>query len=572
MSQFIENENFKNVAPNNATITDPKLIRAIQASPHLMNYISKFVRNGFPLPTFHEQLETTLKYIQTPNLVYPIGNQIFVHINALSSGGDGFTDYVIIDPEPPYAPLIALVDKMFAIRAGSIQPPAEHNEKLLFAEKYLHEICAISKTPVNYDDVMKLDKGRSMKLKRIPVYEKDFDNLKYHFMKRHIGSGLLEPFLLDPYLEDISIAGAGNIYLVHKVFGSLRVPIVLTHEEIDDLIISMSEQFGKSISHSRPIVDTSLADGSRINIIFGADISRKGTNATIRKFTKVPLSITQLISSHTLDSREAAYLWMMLNEGMSMFVCGETASGKTTTMTAISAFIPSTWKIVSIEDTQEITLPHPNWVNEITRDTGSTYSSVTMFDLLKAALRQRPNYIIVGEIRGIEGNVAFQAMQTGHPVISTFHAASVQSLVQRITGHPINVPKTHVDNLNIALFQSAVHGKDAKMVRRVITINEIVGYNSSTDNVLFIPVFNWDPGTDTAVYRGKGSSSLFLTKLLVRRGLTRKDEGLLYEELELRAKILEALIAKKVFSYFDVYSHITKAREVGIELYLKSLR
>lgn len=564
-----------------SAIKDRKFVRAMKEAPHLERYVLDLARRGLPVPVFYERVESSMKSLQSPNLIYPVGNQIFIHVNSSqatlkTSGGDdnndGYANYTIVEPAMPDPHLLGEVDRLFSMEAGVIRPPEEYEKRLYLVDKFLEKSCTLSDAPVDYGKNT-VQRGSWIRkiARKIPVYRGDFPSLRYHFIRRRLGSGLLEPFLTDPYLEDVSVAGAGNIYVVHKVFGSLRVPVSLSEEEIDDLIIGLSEQFGKTVSHARPVIDTTLPEGSRINVIFGRDISRKGTNATIRKFAKVPLSITQIISSKTLDSKEAAYLWMMLGEGMSVFICGETASGKTTTMTAISAFIPSTFKIVSIEDTPEISLPHPNWVNEITRDTGNPHSSVTMFDLLKAALRQRPNYILVGEIRGAEGNVAFQAMQTGHPVMSTFHAASVQSLIQRLTGIPISVPKTHIDNLNIALFQSAVQGKDGKMVRRVMTINEIIGYSGVTDNVLFIPVFNWDPATDAASYRGKGSSSLFLTKLLLRRGLSRKDEGLLYEELELRAKILERMVEQKIFDYFDVYHRITKVKEIGVEAYLNTV-
>ncbi|MEM2074268.1 MAG: ATPase, T2SS/T4P/T4SS family, partial [Nitrososphaeria archaeon] len=194
---------------------------------------------------------------------------------------------------------------------------------------------------------------------------------------------------------------------------------------------------------------------------------------------------------------------------------------------------------------------------ELTRDTGNPETSVTMFDLLKAALRQRPNYIIVGEIRGAEGNIAFQAMQTGHPVIATFHAASVERLIQRIISPPINVPRTQLDNLNFILIQSAVY-REGIMVRRVLSLNEIIGYNPVENNVMFVPAFTWDPVKDTFVFRGKGSSYLLEEKIGVARGLSKKDMNMIYEELELRAKILKGLAEKKVFDHFTVFKFLTQ--------------
>ncbi|AIC15218.1 type II/IV secretion system ATPase subunit [Nitrososphaera viennensis] len=545
------------------TIIDKKLLEIARKVPHLSDYLQKLSGTGIPMPAFYEKLDGSMKNFKILNLIYPVTDQICIHINSIGTS-DGYTEYVIIDPPEPNVLLSAAIDKNFAINSAATEPASEFQQKMVYLEEFLKKLCTLSKVEVDYN---KLDP----KAKSVPVYEKDFASLTYHFIRKRAGLGLLEPFLTDPYLEDISIIGQGNVFVVHKVFGPLKSPVWLTNDDIDSLVIGMSEQFGKTVSHARPVIDATLPEGSRINIVFGKDVSRKGTNATIRRFASVPLSITQIISSKTLDKREAAYMWMMVSEGMSCFINGETASGKTTTMMGITLFIPPTWKVVTIEDTPEITLPHNNWISEVTRDTGSASSSVTMFDLLKAALRQRPNYILVGEIRGVEGNIAFQAMQTGHPVVSTFHAAQMSSLIQRLTGDPIRVPKPNVENLNIALFQAAVQGKEGKPIRRVLSINEIVGYNSGSDSVMFIPIFTWDPSTDSVTFRGRGSSNLFVSKLLLKRGMARKDEGLLYDELELRAAFLERLIQKKIFNYYEVYDHLVKTREIGLEAAFKEL-
>jgi flagellar protein FlaI len=163
-------------------------------------------------------------------------------------------------------------------------------------------------------------------------------------------------------------------------------------------------------------------------------------------------------------------------------------------------------------------------------------------------------------------------MQTGHPVVSTFHAAQMSSLIQRLTGDPMKIPKPNVENLNIALFQAAVQGKDGRPIRRVLSINEIVGYNAGADSVMFIPIFTWDPSTDSVTFRGRGSSNLFVSKLLLKRGMSRKDEGILYDELEMRSTYLETLIQKKVFNYYEVYDRLVRTKEVGLEKALKELK
>lgn len=546
-------------------ISDKKFSEALRKSSHLVNYISTYVERGNPIPLFTEKLEGEHKKLKDPNLIYPISDTTYIHINPHSNSADGFVEYSIIEPDEPDRVLMENADKLFAMHAGTMNPPIELTERFNMIDQYLEKTISSTNVAVDYS---KID---VLKYKNLTVFEKDVPSLKYHFLRKRAGMGLLDPFLTDPHLEDISVVGAGNMYVIHKMFGALKCPVFLSIEEIDDLIVSMAEQFGKTVSHAKPVIDATLPEGSRINIVFGKDVSRKGTNATIRRFASTPLSITQIIPSKSLVSIEAAYLWMMLAEGMSVFINGETASGKTTTMMALTAFIPSNWKIVSIEDTPELTLPHSNWISEVTRDTGNASSSVTMFDLLKAALRQRPNYIFVGEIRGAEANIAFSAMQTGHPVISTFHAANMTALIQRITNPPMDIPKTNVENLNLAMFQAAVTGPDGKRVRRVLSINEVIGYNAEANNVMFIPVFNWDPGTDTVKFRGKGSSALFISKILEKRGMSRRDEGVLYEELALRAKILDKMVEKKIFNFYDVYDSISRCREIGLEQFMKEL-
>jgi len=546
-------------------ISDKNFVQKIQEKSYLKNYLETYQIKGNPLPLFSEDLKSEHKKLKEPNLIYSVTDETFIHINPHTTSDDGYNEYVIIEPDVPDNELMEFADKVFAAKAGKLDPPLETTERFNMVDTYLNKIIESTPNSVDYSKL-----GDPFKIKKLLVNSNEIRNLKYHFLQKRAGTGLLEPFLNDSNLEDISIIGAGNMYVIHKAFGTLKVPIFLSVDAIDEMVISLSEQFGKTISHAKPVVDATLPDGSRINIVFGKDISRKGTNATIRKFASTPLSIIQILTSGVMNFIEVAYLWMMIEGGMSLFVNGETASGKTTTLMGLTAFIPSNWKVVTIEDTPELTLPHNNWITEATRDTGNPSSSVTMDDLLKAALRQRPNYIIVGEIRGAEGNVAFSAMQTGHPVMATFHAAGMVPLIQRLSNDPINIPKTYMPNLNMALFQAAVLNPDGKRVRRVLSINEILGLSKNGD-VMFIPVFDYDAGTDTVRFKGRGSSALFISKLLEKRGMKRKDEGLLYDELDLRAKILEKMLEKKIFNYYDVFNAISHCREIGLEEYLKEL-
>jgi len=548
------------------TVPDPRLSKLLHQHPYLYRYIEA-ISSTVGTPVFYDTYELSydLKKLRNVNIIYPVGEWIFIHIYMPPQGTiSGYRKYVAIEPPKPHPKLMELLEVRLAelITEKDTSENVEEMKKIILSK--LEKIVRAVDTPIDYNQIKNIPKY-------IPVYRPELEYLKYYILREKAGLGVLEPFIRDPWLEDITCRGSGYIYVVHKIFGPLETNIEFkTEDELDTFIIRLAERIGKPVSHARPIVDATLPDGSRINIVYGVDVSLHGSNFTIRKFSKVPVSVTQLIAWNTFDERIAAYLWMLLSSSMSGFICGETASGKTTTLNAIAVFIPPTSKIVSIEDTAEVQLPHLNWVRELTRDTGSKESSVTMFDLLRAALRQRPNYIIVGEIRGVEASIAFQAMQTGHPVLSTFHASSVERVVQRLTGDPINIPKTFMDNLNFVLIQSAVW-REGVMIRRVLSVNEIIGYDPKADAIIYVPIFVWDPVRDRFVFRGRGASHLLEEKIAVMRGISRVNMKVIYDELDLRAQFLRKLVERKVFNYFDVWKAVVKAYELGVETALRRL-
>jgi len=395
----------------------------------------------------------------------------------------------------------------------------------------------------------------------------DIDGIKYSMVREKVGMGVLQPLINDHHIEDISCSGVGQIFVEHKVFKSMKCSFgYQTHKELDEHVLRMSERIKKPVTFRQPVVDASLPDGSRINIVYGQDVSLRGTNYTIRKFSEEAISIIQLCKWKSLSWEMAAYLSITIEDGMNMFVSGETASGKTTLMNALCTFIEPNAKIVSIEDTAEVNVPHKNWIKEVTRKPkpGETDSGVGMFDLLRAALRQRPEFIIIGEIRGEEGLIAFQAMQTGHPVMATFHAASVQKLIQRLVGDPILVPKNYVDNLNIAVIQVAVRLPSGKMGRRAIAVNEIVNYDSASDAFSFVEVFQWDPVTDTFEFTGFNNSYLLEQIIAPARGYPPARRRQIYSLVKRRARILEKLAASGLEEYQEVYQTIAKAIKDGV--------
>ena len=532
--------------------------------PYLQEYISK-VSGEVGQPAVVRKLDPSLKKQREYNVIYPVGGGVFIH--AYSVKGSDMGRYHVVEPPRPPQDLLRAVDVALAnVITGEAPESAEERKRLLLS--LLDRVLEPTDSEVDYGSL-----ASDLELRRVPVKREQIDYVKYHVVRDKIGVGVLEPFLRDPYLEDISVSGVGAVYVVHKIFNRMESNVRFSSEdELDSFVLRLGEKIGKPITRARPIVDATLPDGSRINIVFGTDVSLRGTNLTIRKSSKVPISVTQLIDWGTIDERVAAYAWMLLREGMSGFICGETASGKTTTLNAIATFIRPSYKVVTIEDTAEVQLPHPNWTRELARDTGRPETSVTLFDLLRAALRQRPDYIIVGEIRGVEGSVAFQAMQTGHPVLATFHAGDLTRLIQRLTGNPINIPKPYLDNLNFAWFQASTYSKTGLLVRRMTALYEIVGYDPNTDSVSAIPVFTWDPSTDKFIFSGRGSSYLLEEKIARLRGLSRRDYRLIYDELETRAAFLRELVERRVFDYFQVFKAVTRAESMGVERALSELR
>ena len=548
--------------------TDKSLAEAVKANPHLARYLTSLRSKGIAQPAYYVQLSRDMRYMNNINVLYPVGDPIFIHVYERNKGERLY--YQVVEPTVPkeFNELLREVDKALAALIGNEEVDESESEKERILLSKLNSLVIIDQSLPTWNYRVLKKSGIPIKIR---INEETFSALKYQLILHKVKLGLIEPFIRDPYIEDISCDGVGPIFIEHKVFGSCETSVVFESEDqLDEFVISLSERAMRPVTYRRPIVDGSLPDGSRINIVFGSDISMRGSNFTIRKFADVPISITQLIKWRTIDATAAAYLWLMLENGMSVWFCGETASGKTTLLRATCVFIRPEAKIISIEDTPEIIVPHDNWVREVTRQGEDAESSIELFDLLKASLRQRPNYIIVGEVRGKEAYVAFQAMQVGAPVITTFHAGSVQKLIQRLTGAPIEIPKSYIDILNCAVIQSAVRlPSTGTLERRVLSINEIVGYDSVEDRFDFIELFSWDPVSDTFIFRGEGSSYLLENKIAIMRGIPRRRVREIYKELENRAIFLEKLMEKGVLDYFDVWKAVKVAWKVGIEEALK---
>ena len=566
---------------------DESWAQRVRKNPYFKYYMKKLLSNGSEeKPQLVATLGRDMGVMDNPNLIYPVGDPVFIHI--FVSGKNKDIIYKPIEPRLVYNRdwILAEVERRIALNVDetiSFKTPEEKTN-------YLHELLTTfvrvekgykPRTMTKEENGEQENKGFLSRLKKREQNEIVLDPLSYEMLRyevycEKVGSSILEPFIRDIYIEDIHCSGMGPIFIDHKIFKTMETTIKLEDsEQLDHFALKLSEIVGKPASHREPIVDAKMPDGSRLNLVYGEDVSTRGSNFTIRKFATSPLSITQIIKWGTMSSLCAAYMWMLLENKMSLWICGETASGKTTTLSALMMFMPRDNKIVSIEEVPEVHIPHKNWIREVVRDTTNAGSEegVTMFVLLKAALRQRPTYIIVGEVRGAEGNIAFQAMQTGHPSIATFHAASVGKLVQRLTNYPINVPKTHVDNLNAALFQSAVHDYETgKYKRRVVSVNEILGYEPADQAFSFVEVFSFEPSTDKIIFRGLGTSYLLDNKIAIMKGYTGIDIRKIYDELYMRAEVLEYMIALGILEYDDVMENLLYVQGVGIQQAHSKLR
>lgn len=547
-----------NRIPTNPDGTDTPLFdqlsqefqQQVKERTFLWNYVCDLPIEDIGVPQYYSNLSKSMKTLTYRNLIYPVTQETYVHLYPGETTARDF--YIPIEPtvSPKLPYLIEEVDNRLIDHIGELRKIHEADDKASALLGCLDRI-------INSSGGLRTDKNKELSTDEI-------QGLKYLMVRDKIGMGELQPILSDSYVEDITCSGVGPVFIEHKVFGGLTSTVSFdTPDELDRFVIKLSEKIGRPVTVRDPLIDATLPDGARINIVYGNDISKRGSNFTIRKFSSTPLSILDLVEGGTLSYKMAAYLSLMLGEGMNTFVSGETASGKTTMMNALSTFINPQAKIVSIEDTPELQVPHENWTREVVRSGNTGSTSVAMFDLLKAALRQRPNEIIIGEIRGEEGAIVFQAMQTGHACMSTFHASSVERLIQRLTGDPINIPKTYVDNLNLAIIMAAVKLPSGLIGRRVTSINEIIGYDAGTNSYAFIEVFKWDPATDTFEYPGYMNTQLLEGVVSIKKGIPPHESQSIYGELEDRAHILSQLHKKEVTDFYELHEFLCRAYREG---------
>ena len=393
-----------------------------------------------------------------------------------------------------------------------------------------------------------------IEVNKLDITSSSKDNIFYYILRKFIGYSKIDILMMDQEIEDISCDGPTvPIFIFHRKFESLRTNIYFDDaDELDDFVFKLAQLCGKQLSIYEPIVDGRLPDGSRLQTTLGKTVT-KGSTFTIRRINENPLTPIDLIENKTLTKEMAAYFWFLLQHGVSILFCGGTASGKTTLLNALSLFLPPTYKIVSAEDTREINLPHENWIAGTTRQgfisSGKDQSNrdIDMFDLVKAALRQRPQIIIVGEVRGKEANTMFQAMATGHLSYSTMHANDMQTLIQRLENHPIDLPRNLMVSLDIVVFIKSVKTLDGKVSRRINEVIEIIKLDPETNRLITVVPYTYS-GILEDSYQFHGNSNM-LNKIIKIHGW---PEDALHEELKRRQHILEWMQEKKIKSYKEV--------------------
>jgi len=528
--------------------------------PHLREHLQKFKQITGEFPLLIDEADDEFES-DRPNVLYPVGGPIYCHI--YGDVGQS-TKYYAIEPELAEDERVVFDKVRNRLLERSVTKPAPENEAEYDdrIEELLQETTRVS--TASDDEGGVLSRLSSLAdVGKVEVGEETFENIRYRLNRDIVGLGPLEPIMRDPANEDIHVIGPTQTFVDHSVYSMLETTVEWpSDEDFDQWLRNMGERIGDPVSDADPIVDSTLPDGSRLNLIYSDDVSVQGPSITIRQSEGEPLSMFQITKWGTLSPELAAYLWLCLENEQTVFVVGETASGKTTTLNAAFSFIPRDAKIYTAEDTAEVIPPHDTWQQLLTREGETEETSVDMFDLVAAALRSRPDYIIMGEVRGEEGRMAFQAAQTGHPVMLTFHASDIVSMIQRFTGDPINVPETFMDVADVALFQNRVKQGD-DVLRRVTSVQEIEGYSKEMDGVVTRQAFYWDPVEDEINFQGMNNSYVLEEQIATLLGY--EDTREIYDELNFRAAIIERAIQEGIVGYHEVNELIANFQRDGVE-------
>ncbi len=411
--------------------------------------------------------------------------------------------------------------------------------------------------PGNYDDLEVLI-DEYMQLHH-PEYGRELvQKLKYTVRRMYEGFGKMHVIALDPNVEDISCNGPGTpVFVYHRKYGSLKSNISFSNEaELSSTIVKLAQICGKEVSVSSPILDGITLQGHRIQGIYGNEISPKGSALTVRLFREKPFTPVDLINSGAASPEMMAYFWYMVEYLGSALIVGPPAVGKTSTLNSIMMLVPPNTKVFSIEETREINLLHENWVAASTRETSSTSAKVAgtegkvdLFDLVKMAMRQRPTYLVVGEVRGKEAYTLFQAMSTGHTTYSTMHADSMSTLLNRLESEPLNVPRLLISSLGTVVISHFIR-KGQLSLRRITEVNEVVGIDNRTNELVYNRVFSYDSNDDVHTFSGQ---SMLLERISRARNISSRE---FFDEFRERAEHIREMCQSEENDYKSVWEKI----------------
>jgi len=459
----------------------------------------------------------------------------------------------------PYAKVrIVEIPELGGQKAYYIEEVQLTEDERKAVEKLIDILSVELEPPASFDVDMRqhiLDEARRLAEKyrsAVRVPKASWGKVLYYIERDLVGYGPIEVLMRDYKLEDISCDGVDRpLHVWHRDYESIPTNVVFkSRDALREFIVKLAHMSGKHISAAFPIVDAMLPGRHRLAATYGEEVSPKGSTFTIRKFRERPFSIIELIESGNIDSWTAAYLWLMIENKMTVMVVGATAAGKTTFLNALTNFFKPGFKIVTIEETPELNLPHENWVQLTSRESyglgASKVGEISLYDLVRLSLRYRPDYIIVGEVRGAEAFVLFQAMATGHGGMSTMHAESLWSAIRRLTSPPMNVAPTYIPAMNIATYVERTILPDGRVGRRMRNLWEVEDYDKYRE------IVRWDPATDKHAIVG---SSVHLATVATRTGKSIEE---VTEEIERRRTVLEWMKLKGIKDTHEVFIWINK--------------
>ena len=405
--------------------------------------------------------------------------------------------------------------------------------------------------------------ARLIKDYKLEIPSEAVDKILYYLKRDFLGYSKIDVMMRDARIEDISCDGVGiPIYVWHRDHESIPTNVrFVTKEELASFIVRLAYKSGGQITVAQPILEGNLPEGYRTHLTLD-EVSKRGSTFTIRKFREEPPTIVDLMQWGTFSPRVGAYLWICIENLKSILVVGATASGKTTTLGALAMFIKPDLKIVTIEELREVKLPHQNWIPMVTRESSQAgVAELGLFDLLKSALRQRPDYIIVGEIRGEEAYTLLQAISTGHGGISTIHADSMQTAIKRMLTKPMDIPGMLLPLMSTLIMMSRVKVGE-KFARRMVNVGEVVGFNEQTKNATLNSLFDWS-GELKDTFEMRGQSNVF-KQIADAKHLPEEE---VYADMERKEQILQWLLIKNLHSYKDVADIIRRYYYNPTEVY-----